>query len=355
MSDNPLIQDLIDNEAFPSVSVALPTGGRWYADDVIAADADPLDLPVGVLGILAEQNYRDPWLLLSGEAIPRMFKSVCPSVIKANELCDLDLEAILLASRLVSYGPKLELSHVCDAKVEDAEANEAAAKAKKQAMKEMKVKVPYEAPEPIMKPCGHENKVTIDINEHILRYDIITDEVVNDLFIYELKILPQKVHLRPMPYHRTIEQMKEGVAQEKQMNSLAEVKIEDLIIDADAIGRYTRVIDMASSSAVDNIRACIHGIEQTDGKIVNGPEFIREWLLALPTTEAEGITDQINKISKWSLSFSEIKYKCGKCGHENMFRLELDANRLFGQAGDSTQPKKPSRKSKTGAKKRRIR
>lgn len=341
MSTNPLIQDLIENEAFPSVGVALPTGGRWYADDVLADGADPMDLSVGVLGILAEQNYRDPWLLLSGEAIPRMFKSVCPSIVKANELCDLDLEVILLASRLVSYGPKLELIHVCDNPV-DKEVSDP--------------KTPVGEDHPVVKlPCGQENNIEIDINEHILRYGVIEDSVIDDMFVHELSILPQKVHLRPMPYHRTIEQMKEGVAQEKQMNSLSEVKIEDLIIDADAIGRYTRVIDMASSSAVDNIAACIHGIEQTDGQIVNGQEFIREWLLALPTAEAEGITDKINAITKWTLSFSEITYNCGACGHENKFRLELDANRLFGQAGDSTQPKKPSRKSKTGAKRRKIR
>jgi hypothetical protein len=340
-----LIQDLIDNEAFPSVSVALPTGARWYDSDVIAADADPLDLSVGVLGILAEQNYRDPWLLLSGEAIPRMFKSVCPSVVKANELCDLDLEAILLASRLVSYGPKLELTHTCIGLVEpEVEKTKTKTKAKDD-----------KAPKPIKVLCDHENKIELDINEHILRYGIIEDSVVDELFVYELKVLPQKVHLRPMPYHRTIEQMKEGVAQDKQINSLSEVKVEDLIIDAEAIGRYTRVIDMASVSAIDNISACIHGIEQTDGNIVNGVEFIREWLLALPLTEAKGITDQINKITTWSLAFSEIKYNCGKCKHENMFRLELDANRLFGQAGDSIQPKKPSRKSKTGAKRRKIR
>ena len=340
MSSNPLIQDLIDNEAFPSVGVALPTGGRWYAADVIAAGADPLDISVGVLGILAEQNYRDPWLLLSGEAIPRMFKSVCPEIARANELCDLDLEAILLASRLVSYGPKLELTHTCANMVE------------KEAEAEAEAETPRET---INAPCDHENTITLDINEHILRYAIITDEQVDEQFVHELGIANQKVHLRPMPYHRTIEQMKEGVAQDKQMNSLAEVKIEDLIIDADAISKYTRVIDMASSSAIDNIAACIHAIEMSDGTLVGRDETIREWLLALPTVEAEGITNKINEVTKWSLSFSEITYKCGECDHENMFRLELDANRLFGQAGDSTQPKKPSRKSKTGAKKRKIR
>ena len=157
-----------------------------------------------------------------------------------------------------------------------------------------------------------------------------------------------------MPYHRTIEQMKEGVAQEKQMNSLSEVKLEDLIIDSEAIGRYTRIIDMASSSAIENISSCIHSIETTTGEFVNGDEFIRQWLLSLPLEEAEGITKQINEITKWTLSHSEIKYTCEACGSENTFRLELDANRLFGQAGDSKQPKKPSRKSKRGAKRRKI-
>jgi hypothetical protein len=87
---------------------------------------------------------------------------------------------------------------------------------------------------------------------------------------------------------------------------------------------------------------------------VNGKEFIREWLLSLPTDEAEGITKKINELSSWFLTFSEIKYYCEECKAENSFRLELDANRLFGQAEGSTQPRKPSRKSKSGARKRRI-
>ena len=348
MSSNPLIQDLIENEAFPSVTVALPTAARWYAKDVFDEDADPMEIAVGVLGILAEQNYRDPWLLLSGEAIPRMFKSICPSIAKPNELCDIDLEAILLASRLVSYGPRLEVTHKCDKRVEKEIETETEDGEKPEAK---------DGEEPLIvdAPCDHENNIVIDINEHILRYEVISDEVVEEKFIYKLNIINQTVHLRPIPYYRTIEQMKEGVAQEKQMDILSEVKLEDLIIDAEAIGRYTRIIDMASSSAIDNIAACIHGIETSDGEVVNGAEFIREWLLALPTAEAEGITKKINEITKWTLSFSEIKYDCGGCGQKNMFRLELDANRLFGQAGDSTQPKKPSPKSKIGAKKRKIR
>jgi hypothetical protein len=345
MSSNPLIQDLIENEAFPSVGVALPTGGRWYGTDVIDSDADPLDLTVGVLGILAEQNYRDPWLLLSGEAIPRMMKGVCPSVLKAQELCELDLEAILLASRLVSYGPKLELTHTCHnivpREVEEGE--------------KPKEGEEVDGTDSENTRCGNPNTINLDINEHILRYAIIEDDVVDDKFTYALKRVGQVVHLRPPAYKRIIEQMKEGVKRNKQIETFGDLQVDELVVNDDAIKNYTRVIDMASETALENMEASIHGISTTGGQIVNDSEMIREWLLALPTDEAEGLSDKINELAKWFTTFSDITYTCPKCNDEQVFRLELDANRLFGQAGDSNQPKKPSRKSKPGAKKRKVR
>jgi hypothetical protein len=338
MSNNPLIQDLIENEAFPSVGVALPTGGRWYKNGVLEADADPLDLSVGVLGILAEQNYRDPWLLLSGEAIPRMMKGVCPEIRQAQELCELDLEAILLASRLVSYGPKLELTHECQNIVP---------------------REPVEGEEPIEGEsentrCKHSNTLELDINEHILRYGIISDDVVDERFTYHLQRISQVVHLRPPAYKRIVEQMKDGVKRNKQIDAFGDLQVDELVVNEEAIKNYTRVIDMASETALDNMEASIHGISTTGGVIVDDPDMIREWLLSLPSDEAEGLTDKINELSKWFTSFSDITYNCAKCDGEQVFRLELDANRLFGQAGDSIQPKKPSRKSKIGAKKRKI-
>lgn len=338
MSSNPLIQDLIENEAFPSVSVALPSGGRWYDPDVLDDGVNPLDVPVGVLGILAEQNYRDPWLLLSGEAIPRMLKGVCPSVHKAQELCELDLEAILLASRLVSYGPTIELTHTCQNLVP----------------REPDEGEKVEEGEVLTTICDHENKLTLDINEHILRYDVIDDSVVDEKFTHQLKRVKQVVHLRPPAYRRIIEQMKEGITRNKQIDSFSDIQIDEMVVNEEAMKNYARVIDMASDTALDNMEASIHAIATTTGKLVSGSEFIREWLLALPTDEAEELSKKINKLSEWFMTFSDIKYNCAKCEAEQTFRLELDANRLFGQAGDSTQPKKPSRKSKPGAKRRKI-
>jgi hypothetical protein len=348
MSTNPLIQDLIENDAFPSVSVALPSGGRWYDDTVLMKGIDPLDVPVGVLGILAEHNYRDPWLMLSGEAIPRMMKGVCPAVLKAGELCELDLETILLASRLVSYGPTLELQHSCEGTVPKTPARIEEEQVMKNPANPESVEV---APNTV---CGHTNKISIDLNEHILRYAVIEDEQVDDQFTYHLKRVNQTVHLRLPAYNRAISMMKESVARDKSISSLGDISVDDMIASEEAMAKYSHIIDMASDTALDNIAASIYAISTTDGQLVNGQEFIREWLLMITTDEAEGISAKINTFVEWMQTFSTIKYNCAQCDSDQDFRLELDANRLFGPAGDSTQPKKPSPKSKNGVKRRKI-
>ena len=206
-----------------------------------------------------------------------------------------------------------------------------------------------------LKGCGHENTINIDINEHILRYAIIDDDVVAERFTYSLRRVDQVVHLRPQAYNRTIGQMRDNVALEKQLQTLGDLKLDEMVVSDDAMKNYTRIIDMSSASALDNIGASIYSIATTDGQMVADPKFIREWLLVLPTDEAEGLTDKINELTKWFQSYSEIEYKCAACEADQTFRLELDANRLFGRAGGSLPPKKPSPKSKSGARKRRIR
>jgi hypothetical protein len=349
MAVNPLIQDLIENEAFPTATITLPSAGRWYNDDMFVKNTDTENLQVGVLGILAEQNYRDPWLLLSGEAIPRMLRSICPSILNANELCEIDLEAILLASRLVSFGPSVEIHHPCTAIV-DIPTDELP-KLKKD---EDGDEIPLTDSDKT-RACGFENKLSIDLNEHILRYDVITDEMIKDMFEFKISFIDQTVHFRCARYIDTINSIKTGMKQQHSINEIDDYDIETMVMDPSAITKYSAVIDLASEAALGNITAMIFGISTTDGEIVKGKDMISEWVQSLPTDEVERIVKQINKIAEWIQSLSIITYSCGECGSEQSFRMELDANRLFGSAGVSRQLPKPSRKSKRSVQKRRVR
>lgn len=318
---NPLIEDL----SFPSVAICLPTGGYWYAEGVIDPDANPLDLEVKPLGLLAEQNYRDPWLLASGKAIPRLIREICPDILQPEELTEVDIEAILLATRLASYGNMMKLTHKCQHSDVDSVGDG--------------------------EVCGEENELDLDIQEFIMRYGQITN--IDD-YLVELQAVAHKVYLRPTPYKQSLQVLQQAVKAEQTFKSFEDMTAEDFVMDADKVNNYTQLADLTSNVTVSSIVESIHYVTTVKGAKVFDKEAIREWLLAMPTTESKLIVDKINELATGLRKRSEVKYNCHACGFENTFMLELDPQQLFTPAEDSKQLKKPSPRS-TGTKKKKTR
>ena len=319
---NPLIEDL----SFPPISICLPTSGHWYADGVVDPIADPLDLEIKPIGILAEQNYRDPWLLASGKAIPRLIREVCPAILQPEELAEIDIEAILLATRLASYGDMLKLTHKCQYKNVDSEGDG--------------------------EICGEENDLDLNIQEFITRYDQIKNF---EDYMVELKAVAHKVYLRPTPYKQSIQVLRQAVKAEQTFKLFEDISAEDFVMDADKIGSYTQLADLTSDVTVNSLVESIHYVTTVKGEKVYDKSTIREWLLAMPTTETKLIVNKINELALPLRQRSEVKYNCHACGFENKFLLELDPQRLFMQAEDSEQQKKPSPESKGTVKKKKRR
>ena len=319
---NPLIEDL----SFPPISICLPTSGYWYDDGVVDPIADPLDLEVKPIGILAEQNFRDPWLLASGKAIPRLIKEVCPAILQPEELAEVDIEAILLATRLASYGDMMKLTHKCQYKNVDAEGDG--------------------------EGCDEENELDLNIQEFITRYDQIRNF---EDYMVELAAVAHKVYLRPTPYKQSLQVLRQAVKAEQTFRLFDDMTAEDFVMDSDKIGNYTQLADLTSDVTVSSIVESISYVTTVKGEKVYDKSTIREWLLAMPTTETKLIVDKINELALPLRQRSEVKYNCHACGFENKFLLELDPQRLFMQAEDSEQQKKPSPESKGTVKKKKRR
>ena len=318
---NPLLDDL----SFPPVAICLPTSAYWYEDGVIDPNADPLNLDVKPLGILAEQNFRDSWLLASGKAVPRIIREVCPAILQPEELAEDDIEAILLATRLASYGDMMKLTHKCQNKDVDSEGDG--------------------------EICEEENELDLNIQEFITRYDQIRN--IDDYKV-DLNAVAHTVYLRPTPYKQSLQVLKQAVLAEKTFTSFDDMTAEDFVLDPIKIADYSHLADLTSDVTIESLVESIHYVTTVKGDKVFEKDSIREWLLAMPTTESKLIVNKINELATVLRQRSEVKYNCHTCGFENMFMLELDPQRLFTPAEDSEQPKKPSPKSKsTGQKKKR--
>lgn len=324
MANNPLLDELEQQ----TVTIALPTLGRWYENGaVLHPDADPASIEVGVLGIVAEHTFRDPWLLVSGQAIPKLIKSVCPAILEPTKLAEIDIETILLANRLISYGEKLEITQNCS----NPDINEGSKKKK-------------------VVPCTHKNLLVVDLQNLLTRYSPYTQKEF-DRYVMEFEeLMGQVVHLQPIPYNNVIEVVRKTAMNMKQYQKFSGVEIETIMDDLDVLGLYEDLVSDNTQMSLYSIVYSIHHVETSTGAAVVDKEVIRDWLNQIPSRLVKQIDTRIAEITIDVQKVATVEFECTKCGYNNTARIQMDPQMLFTEAEASTQPMKSSPPSQSTGK-----
>lgn len=293
---NPLIDELIEASVIPQVEIALPTRGQFYPDgEVISVGSDPDRLPIKPISVLEESTFNDPLLLLTGHAIGKMIRRVCPEIIDPGSLCELDVQAILIATRIASHGANMKVEHTCDG-------------------------------------CGHKNELEIDLNSHILNFDSYTPEQAMK-FKIPLGKSGQTVTLRPMRYKDTVDMTMSLVRSSAVTETITEEEADTL--SPEFVDMYRQQFESTLETNLKALGASIYYATTKSGSDVHNEEIILEWLKTLPSEDVTQITDRIKEINEEIRERSLMTYTCQGCGEESSFYLELDPQKLFSQAGAS--------------------
>lgn len=295
---NELVDDLLEGGGITKVSVALPTRARFYPKgEVIADGADPDDIAVSSIGLIEETALKDPLMLISGKAIAKMVKRVCPSVINPAELCDIDIQAILIASRIASYGPTFQTTMTCK--------------------------------------CSHENRIEVDLNNHITRYSPYTPEEFEK---FEITLESgQRVLLQPIRYADTVHMSIGGLRNTQTLQDYQDKVGDDpdAVLTEEFIRIYASTFENALEANATGITASIFMVWTKSGKPVTNPETIRGWVEQLPAPIIRQITDRIRSINDDIRQRARVEYQCQHCGELSSVYVELDPQKLFTHAGDS--------------------
>lgn len=302
---NPLIDDLVESSVIPTIEIALPTRGQFYPDgEVLAVGADPDKLVINPISVLEESSFNDPLMMITGHAIGKMISRVCRDIVEPQNICDVDVQAILVASRIVSHGPKMAIEHTCDS-------------------------------------CNKKNDMEVDLDSHILNFGSYTPEDIMN-FTVELDVIGQTAHLRPMRYQDTVDMTMNLV----RANSL----VED-VSDADAsalsedfVRKYRDRFEKNLDTNIKAMAASIYYVTTRSGVRVFDEDLILDWVNSLPSENVNQITERIKEINEDIRERSLLEYQCQHCNKKGSFYLELDAQKLFSPAGISEAPKKSSAK-----------
>lgn len=308
MSDNELLMEITD--VFPPIDIQLPTRGIFYRPGILKASTDPNHIEVRTLGVMDEFKYRDPFLLVSGKAITHLIRHLCgEQIILPEQMCEIDIETILLAARLASYGPSLNVTHSCIKTVKDKEDNDVV--------------------------CDHSNTISVNLHEHILRYGPIQDE---ERFEVLLPRVGQTVYLKPVPYQTTIDMMRNVMTNRRRIGAI-DISDADLVMRPEDFAQYEDVLNLSMDIQIKAILDCIWAVKTRSGTLVEDPMQIGPWIFELPKSDHDVITKRITEITEDLRKLSLLLYQCGACGQENAFHLQMNAEILFlADSGDSTVP-----------------
>lgn len=275
MAQNPLQQYFRQ----PKIFISLPSQGVYSKPGTI--DGDVNNLPVYGMTGMDEIIIKTPDALITGESTVKVIISCCPSIKDPWGLSALDLDLVLSAIRIATYGKELGLSSTCPA-------------------------------------CEEENDYDVDITkiiDHFSKCHYDNKVVVGDLVI----------KTQPLTYKQSTDfNLKNFELQQK----ISQV---EFVEDKDEKQKKINALWQELAEVQRTIFATAIESVETQTTTVTERGFIDEWLLNCDKEVITAIRDHLDNNRKaWALPKYHVS--CMNCKHEFDLSIDLDQSNFFGPA-----------------------
>lgn len=265
----------------PAIYLRLPSSGEHWPDGSIIIPENK-ELPVFPMTAIDDITYRTPDALYNGQATVNVVQSCIPNIRNAWDMPATDLNSVLVAIRIASFGHNMEITSKCP-------------------------------------KCETEGEYTIDLRQ-------VLDQTQPPDFSVPLVHGDLTIWFKPMDY-RT--QTETGKLQFEQQKSVVVIQESDLP-EEKKIEELNKVLKRITELTIDALKYSIQSI-QTPQALVTEPEFITEFLTKCDRKFFTELRDHIIKLRE-SGEFKPVDIKCDNCGHEHKQSIQLDQSTFFGDA-----------------------
>jgi hypothetical protein len=262
----------------PAIYMRLPSQGEYWPEGSINMP-DNKELPVYPMTAIDEITYRTPDALFNGQAVVNVIKSCVPAINDAWSIPVQDLNAILVAIRIASYGHDLEIGTRCPA-------------------------------------CETEGEYSLDLRQvldQLKSGDFETPMVHGDLTI----------SFKPMSYRG---QNDSGQAQFEQQKNIQMIQTSDLP-DEEKIERLNESLQKITQLTMSALKWSIASIK-TPSALVTEPEFIEEFIKNCDRKLYSKIRDHIIGL-RMASELKPLAITCSNCSHEYQQQFNLDQTAFF--------------------------
>ena len=267
----------------PKIHISLPSKGKFWPQGSLETPQTG-EHPVYAMTARDELLFKTPDALMNGSAIIEVIQSCIPSIKNAWDMPSLDVDAVLTAIRMATYGVDMDVTATCP-------------------------------------KCNHQSDKSVDLRG-------ILDGLNSTSFATTVEVGDNMlVHLRPMTYKEITGTALKTFEHQRIFSIINNDEIDDQQKMKLFNESFIKLTDLTLATAVQ----CVVKIESSAGTTDN-PEYIKEFLEKADKSVFNAINDSVNK-SQESGRMASFKTTCDaeNCDHEWDVKLTLDQADFFGQ------------------------
>lgn len=265
----------------PGIQIQLPSKGKYYNHEIETSING--DIPVYPMTASDGIIINNPDGLINGSSIEEVIKSCCPAIKYPRDLSVVDVDVILLAIKLVSFGPKMEIVGICP-------------KCQHKSKYDFNVRDLLDAAKPL--PEIEDIRLTDELLATVRPYSFETSTILSMAEFEEAKLLQILLG-------------EESITDEKRVKAMADSfrRLTDLSLDV----LYQSVVKITTPAG-----------EVTDKK------FIREFLKNTSSTIVKMIQAKQEELNKFGMPKSQsVVCTNEECQHHWDLPIEYDPSSFF--------------------------
>jgi len=264
----------------PAIYIQLPSGGSYYPEGSLNMPENR-EFPVYPMTAMDEITYRTADALFNGSAVINVIKSCVPDILDPWQMPANDVDAVLVAIRIATYGHELELESKCPS-------------------------------------CEEENDFAIDMR-------ILMDQIKMPDYGNSVQSGDVEIYFRPLSY---------GQQNQNAIRQFEDQKILQAVPDADLPeeeklnlinNALVKLGDMTVNAIAQSISVIKAGADS-----VTDQEHIKEFVANCDRTIFSSLREKIVSLKEQG-TMQPVQAKCRSCGNEYTAPFTLDVSNFFGR------------------------
>jgi hypothetical protein len=266
----------------PGIYLRLPSNGKHWPPGTLDLPVSN-ELPVYPMTAIDEITYRTPDALYNGQAVVNVIKSCIPNIIDPWSIPSIDIDAILIAIRIASYGHEMNINTTCPA-------------------------------------CSTEAEYTLDLR-------IVMDQLRSADYSKSILQNDLEIHFRPLNYKHLTDNSLRQFEEQKVLNILPDTEMPE----SEKMQRLNQAVLKLTDLTIQTLAMSISVIKIGQDTMVTEPEYIIEFLQNCDTQKFTQIRDHAIALREQS-DIKPLDLKCTGCNHSYQQIFQLDQANFFAAA-----------------------